>query len=305
MVLHKNKWDRKASKLHEKKLAHKDAKAAAEEKEKTLARAAAREGSRTSNAASATSSAAPVEASKWPVPSGGAQGETVTPANATATAEASVAREATSQSESESDGAGEDEGPSRYSRRKKIASNAWRYDEPEPEPGQEPEEVEPEPDYVSLTRDKIQSIEEKEQTREEIIDIWDRESGVRRGQSHDLDLGPKGNVVKVHRDEFKDVTEKIAKQATADRFRQRFASRKRSARATGENTSTIVDGDDEDELDALIGNMDIKGKSTGQSTEAPQSSRRTTSPEITNLSTSEKRSGTQHLDDEWLDDMLG
>ncbi|KAF3925659.1 hypothetical protein ABW21_db0208549 [Orbilia brochopaga] len=301
MVLHKNKWDRKASKLHEKKLTHKDAKAAAEEKEKTLARAAARGGSRTSNAASATSSA-PLEASKWPVLIAGAQGETVTPATATATAEANAAREATSQSESDSDGAGEDEGASRYSRRKKIASNAWRYDEPEPEPGQEPEEVEPEPDYVSLTRDKIQSIEEKEQTREEIIDIWDHDSGVRRGQSHDLDFGPKGNVVKVHRDEFKDVTEKIAKQATADRFRQRFASRKRSARATGENSSV---GDDEDELDALIGNMDIKEKTAGQSAEAPQNSLRITSPEITNLSTSEKRSGTQHLDDEWLDDMLG
>ncbi|KAJ6264801.1 Tryptophan--tRNA ligase [Drechslerella dactyloides] len=297
----KAQWDKKASKLHEKKLAHKDAKAAAEEKEKTLARAAAREGSRTSNVASATSSA-PLEASKWPVPSGGAQGETVTSATATATAEASAAREATSQSESESDGAEEGEGSSRYSRRKKIASNAWRYDEPEPEPGQEPEEVEPEPDYVSLTRDKLKSIEEKEQTREEIIDIWDHESGVRRGQSHDVNFGPKGNVVKVHRDEFKDVTEKIAKQATADRFRQRFASRKRSARATGEN---INFDDDEDELDALIGNMDVKGKPTGQSTETPQSSKRTTSPEITNLSSSEKRSGTQHLDDDWLDDMLG
>ncbi|EWC45086.1 hypothetical protein DRE_06225 [Drechslerella stenobrocha 248] len=303
MVLHKNKWDKKASKLHEKKLAHKDSKAAAEEKEKTQARAAARESSRTGNAASATS-LVPSGASKWPVPSaaGGAQGETIATATATATAEASGPREATSESGSESDAAGEGEGPSRYSRRKKIASNAWRYEEPEPEPGQEPEEVEPEPDYVSLTKEKLKSIEEREQNREEIIDIWDNEGGARRGQQYDLDLGPKRNVVKVNREEFKDVTEKIAKQATADRFRQRFASRKQSARSKGEN---IHSQDHEDELDSLIGNMDTKGKHTRQSTETPQSLKNISLDVGDDPTPSEKRGGTQHLDDEWLDSMLG
>ncbi|KAF3925945.1 hypothetical protein ABW20_dc0106281 [Dactylellina cionopaga] len=288
-------WDKKASKLHEKKLAHKDNKAAAEEKEKTLARAAAREGSRTNHVASATSSA-PLEASKWPAP-GGAQSETTT--TATATAAEGEAREATSQSESDSD-VGEGEDPSRYSRRKKIASNAWRYDEPEPEPGEEPEEVEAEPDYVSITRDKFKSIEEKEEEREEIIDIWDRDVNARRGRS-DLDFGPKGNVVKINRDEFKDVTEKIAKQATADRFRQRFASRKTSTRSKDEN---INFNDHEDELDALIGNMDLKGKHLGQSPETQQSSKDTVSTEVNTATSTKKSAGNQHLDDDWLDDML-
>lgn len=108
-----------------------------------------------------------------------------------------------------------------------------------------------------MTRDKLKSIEEREQEREEIIDIRDRDSGLRKfGQSNDMDFGPKGNVVKVNRDEFKDVTEKMAKQATADRFRQRFASRKTSARSKEEN---VEFDDHESELDALIGNMDIKG----------------------------------------------
>ncbi|KAF3162289.1 hypothetical protein TWF225_002655 [Orbilia oligospora] len=309
MVLHKNKWDKKASKLHEKKLAQKDSKAATEEKEKTLARAAARAGSRTNHVASATSSA-PLEASKWPAPGGsssggsgvgrssGAQGETAN--TATTTVAEGEAREPTSQSESESDSAEEGENPSRYSRRKKIASNAWRYEEPEPEPGEEPEEVVPEPDYVGLTRDKFQAIEEREQEREEIIDIWDHDSGVRRGRV-DMDLAPKGNIVKVNRDDFKDVTEKIAKQATADRFRQRFATRKTAARSKDE---TINFNDHEDELDQLIGNMDLKGKHLGQLTETPRSSKNTASTDNTSSTATKTSSGTQHLDDDWLDDML-
>ncbi|KAK6506950.1 hypothetical protein TWF481_005407 [Arthrobotrys musiformis] len=305
MVLHKNKWDKRASKLHEKKLAQKDSKAAAEEKEKTLARAAARAGSRTNHVASATSSA-PLEASKWPAPGGsgsssggsGAQSETAN--TATATVAEGEAREPTSQSESESDGAEEGENPSRYSRRKKVASNAWRYDEPEPEPGEEPEEVVPEPDYVGLTRDKFKAIEEREQEREEIIDIWDHDSGVRRGRA-DMDLAPKGNIVKVNRDDFKDVTEKIAKQATADRFRQRFATRKPAARSKDE---TINFNDHEDELDQLIGNMDLKGSHLGQLKESPRSSENTASTDNTSSTATKTSSGTQHLDDDWLDDML-
>ncbi|RVD88127.1 uncharacterized protein DFL_002323 [Arthrobotrys flagrans] len=306
MVLHKNKWDKRASKLHEKKLAQKDSKAAAEEKEKTLARAAARAGSRTNHVASATSSA-PLEASKWPAPSGskssnssgsGAQGETAN--TATVTVAEGEAREPTSQSESGSDGAEEGENPSRYSRRKKIASNAWRYEEPEPEPGEEPEEVVPEPDYVGLTRDKFQAIEEREQKREEIIDIWDHDGGVRRGHA-DMDFAPKGNIVKVNRDDFKDVTEKIAKQATADRFRQRFAIRKPAARSKDETKNF---NDHEDELDQLIGNMDLKGKHLGQLTETPRSSKKPASTDNTSSTATKTSSGTQHLDDDWLDDML-
>ncbi|KAK6350717.1 hypothetical protein TWF718_003902 [Orbilia javanica] len=310
MVLHKNKWDKRASKLHEKKLAQKDSKAAAEEKEKTLARAAARAGSRTDHVASATSSASS-EASKWPTPGGsnssggsgsgsgssGAQGETANTATATV-AEGEV-REPASQSESEDGDAEEGENPSRYSRRKKISSNAWRYEEPEPEPGEEPEEIVPEPDYVGLTRDKFQAIEEREQEREEIIDIWDHDSGVRRGRP-DMDFTPKGNVVKVNRDDFKDVTEKIAKQATADRFRQRFATRKPAARSKDE---TINFNDHEDELDQLIGNMDLKGKRPGQLTEA-RSSKNIASTGNTQSTATKASPGTQHLDDDWLDDML-
>ncbi|KAK6534707.1 hypothetical protein TWF281_006010 [Arthrobotrys megalospora] len=303
MVLHKNKWDKRASKLHEKKLAQKDSKAAAEEKEKTLARAAARAGSRTNHVASATSPT-PLEASKWPAPGGssssggGTQGETAI--TATATVAEGEDREPTSQSESENDDAEEGENPSRYSRRKKIASNAWRYDEPEPEPGEEPEEVVPEPDYVGLTRDKFQAIEEREQEREEIIDIWDHDSGVRRGRA-DMDFAPKGNIVKVNRDDFKDVTEKIAKQATADRFRQRFATRKPAARSKDE---TINFNDHEDELDQLIGNMDLKGKHSGPLTETPRSSKNTASTDNSSSAATKTSSGTQHLDDGWLDDML-
>ncbi|KAK6541639.1 hypothetical protein TWF694_007438 [Orbilia ellipsospora] len=292
MVLHKNKWDKKASKLHEKKLAQKDSKAVAEEKEKTVARAAAREGSRANHVAPATSSV-PLEAAKWPAP-GGVQGETAT--SATPTAAEGEAREATSQSGSESEEGAE---TSRYGRRKKIASNAWRYEEPEPEPGEEPEEAEPEPDYVSMTREKFHSIEEKEQEREEIIDIWDEDVSARRGRS-DLDFGPKGNVVKVNRGDFKDVNEKIAKQATADRFRQRFATRKPSAKSKDEG---INFNNPEDELDALIGNMDIKVKPLGKSTETAESSKDTASKEM-NASSTKKKAGTQHLDDEWLDDIL-
>ncbi|KAK6362041.1 hypothetical protein TWF730_005743 [Orbilia blumenaviensis] len=312
MVLHKNKWDKRASKLHEKKLAQKDSKAAAEEKEKTLARAVARAGSRTNHVAPATSSA-PLEASKWPAPGGscssnsGGSTQSETAITATATVAEGAAREPASHSESEnengdheSDEAGDGENPSRYSRRKKMASNAWRYDEPEPEPGEEPEEVVPEPDYVGITRDKFQAIEEREQKREEIIDIWDHDSGVRRGRT-DMDFAPKGNIVKVNRDDFKDVTEKIAKQATADRFRQRFATRKPAARSKDE---TINFNDHEDELDQLIGNMDLKGKHLGQLTETPQSSKNTTLADNTSSTATKAGSGTQHLDDDWLDDML-
>ncbi|EPS41223.1 hypothetical protein H072_4887 [Dactylellina haptotyla CBS 200.50] len=288
-------WDKKASKLHEKKLAQKDSRAVVEEKEKTLARAAAREGSRINQATSATS-AAPSEAAKWPAP-GGVQGETTT--TATPTAAEGEAREATSHSGSES-GSEEGKETSRYSRRKKIASNAWRYEEPEPEPGEEPEEEEPEPDYVEITRDKFKEIEEKEQEREEIVDIWDPDVSARRGRS-DLDFGPKGTVVKVNREDFKDVTEKIAKQATADRFRQRFATHKPSARSKDESISF---NDYEDELDALIGNMDIKGKQLGQSPETAHSSNGTASTGPTAFSSTKKGAGVQHLDDNWLDDML-
>jgi len=70
----------------------------------------------------------------------------------------------------------------------------------------------------------------------------------------------KGNVVKVSRDSFKDVTDKMTKQATADDFRQRFGSSKSgssSRRTAPTDTSGI---NDEDELDALISKISVEGK---------------------------------------------
>lgn len=72
----------------------------------------------------------------------------------------------------------------------------------------------------------------------------------------------KGNVVKVSRDSFKDVTDKMTKQATADDFRQRFGASK-----SGSSSRKVIPTDtfgvnDEDELDALISKISVEGRSS-------------------------------------------
>jgi len=70
----------------------------------------------------------------------------------------------------------------------------------------------------------------------------------------------KGNVVKVSRDSFKDVTDKMTKQATADDFRQRFGSSKSGTSSSRKAVSTNDSGmNDEDELDALISKISVEG----------------------------------------------
>lgn len=69
----------------------------------------------------------------------------------------------------------------------------------------------------------------------------------------------KGKVVKVDRKQFADVTTKIAKQSSADVFRERFAPRKAKSRVAGSGGT----GDDVlDDVDSFLKELNIDGETS-------------------------------------------
>lgn len=171
--------------------------------------------------------------------------------------------------EEEEDGREEGKGGGGQFVKRKIGSNAWRYEEEEELPGEgnlkphplsphfclflfpspsrmgltregclrtEVEEPPPEPDYVKMTIGRRGELEDPEiaaAPSEGVDEGFLNESLLTQGKRHGEGARGKGRVFKVDRSQFEDVTEKISKQSTADAFRQRFAPRKAKPRRGG------------------------------------------------------------------------
>lgn len=122
-------------------------------------------------------------------------------------------------------------------------------------------------------------------------------------------LPMKGNIVKVDRKDFVDVTEKIAKRNNADAFRARFESskskaKKRAPRMAADDTGGGDGDDDGDDLDAFLGGLELDPKLAGRGKEdddkqAAAAWSREIRPAMAPPA-DEVETG-----DEWLDQMLG
>ncbi|KAF8538193.1 hypothetical protein BDD12DRAFT_174980 [Trichophaea hybrida] len=238
MVLHNNKWDRKQNRDRVRKLkvkgkedpANKDKHKVKEKEEDKLQKGSA-----------------PAE-------------EGATDSDLDSDAEGSNVDEEAGTGEKK-DGETENEENSVFSRRK-VASNAWRYEEEEPEfpfdttstPPEEPEE-----DYVALTlahKEQLKSTEEEDKAREGMID----EAFLNQSWGQQQKSKPK--ILKMDRKDFIDVTEKIAKQNNVSAFKARFEKNKTKSRAP---KVSGADGDgkggtgEDDDLDAFLGELNLDG----------------------------------------------
>ncbi|CUS11943.1 unnamed protein product [Tuber aestivum] len=246
MVLHKNKWDRKATKAHERKL-----KAAGKVVDGAKAKGERGVGE------------------GGPVPGAPPAGSEV---RGKEKEEAVVGGLSGSEDDEQS---GSDEGDSAAFRKRTLQNNAWRYEEEEEIPGAVPVTQDPEPDYARLTVGKEVDLSHPSSTAaknnapppiEDVDEEFLRESfqasctfastsvpsGSRARRDGDRDGGDKTRkVVRVPRSQFVDVTEKISKQTAAEAFRQRFGTRKAKSRPELE-----VEGDDDDDLDSFLEGLD-------------------------------------------------
>ncbi|PWW80433.1 hypothetical protein C7212DRAFT_342125 [Tuber magnatum] len=327
MVLHKNKWDRKATKAHERKL-----KAAGRVVDGAAGSAKAKE-------EKGVKDGGPVLGA--PPAGGEVRGKEKE-------GEAVVGCQSGSEYNEQS---GSDEGDSAAFRKRTLQNNAWRYEEEEEIPGTVPVTEDPEPDYARLTIGKevdfshpASSIAAKNNAPPPIEDVDEeflRESFLasctfsstsvpsssRARRDSDKGGGDKTRrVVRVPKSQFVDVTERISKQTAAEAFRQRFGARKARSRPELEEEEAEAEGEEEgDDLDSFLEGLDrvrdganaASGTFTATSSSTPRIA--TTgggvpvpggpaaeSREISSgLGRSSRPPKKDDKDDEWLDAMLG
>lgn len=118
-----------------------------------------------------------------------------------------------------------------------------------------------------MTRERKGQLEKpgealKEDLDEEFLKDLHAQGGTGRGKGRGEDThgggfsGGKGKVVKVDRKQFEDVTTKMAKQSTADAFRQRFAPRKAKSHCASEGAGGIED------VDSFLGELKLDGETS-------------------------------------------
>lgn len=113
-----------------------------------------------------------------------------------------------------------------------------------------------------MTRERKGQLEKPEEALKQDLDeefLKDLHAlgGGRRGDGRGGGFGGgKGKVVKVDRKQFEDVTTKMAKQSTADAFRQRFAPRKAKSRGASEGTGGF------DDVDSFLGELKLDGETS-------------------------------------------
>ncbi|KAI5849499.1 hypothetical protein DFP73DRAFT_296212 [Morchella snyderi] len=274
MVLHKNKWDKKATRAHVRKL-----KSQGKEDDTKKSRGEKKEGEQPG-----TSVLNKQEFPKLP-----------------GTEEAELENKDSQDEEADEDEDGEG---GQFSKRK-MQNNAWRYEkeEEEPVPGEEPEEPESEPDYVTMTVQRKGQFNAPNKIPEEDLDLdflkdLQLQGQRSRGAEGSEDFGgTKGKVVKVDRKQFEDVTTKIAKNSTVDAFRQRFAPRKTKSRVGG-GGGGAWGGAPDDDVDSFLEELKVVEITATH----PAGSREISS----DLGKGRTNEGYEHdKDDDWLDGMLG
>ncbi|KAA8895907.1 hypothetical protein FN846DRAFT_911249 [Sphaerosporella brunnea] len=180
--------------------------------------------------------------------------------------------------------------------RRKVTSNAWRYEEESQLPGDVPDE-EPVEDYVALTLSRkggqIKDAEEEAIRKAAIDQAFINESWGRGGE-----VNTKGKVVKVDRREFVDVTEKIEKRNNAEAFRARF-EKKTKARAPKTMNEVSSGVGEEADLDAFLGELSLENRAN------QPGSIENSGPANRHTSLTTKTPHGEEGDDEWLDQMLG
>ena len=116
------------------------------------------------------------------------------------------------------------------------------------------------------------------------------------------ELPKKGNIIKVDRKDFVDVTEKIAKRNNAESFRARFESNKSKAKKRAPRLAADDaggGGEEGDDLDAFLGELELDPKLAARGKGDDKEAR---SREIRPAVAPVDEVGTG---DEWLDQMLG
>lgn len=116
-----------------------------------------------------------------------------------------------------------------------------------------------------MTRERKGQLEKPEEALKEDLDeefLRDLRAQGGRGRGRGGGMhgeGVKGKVVKVDRKQFEDVTTKMAKQSTADAFRQRFAPRKAKSRGASGGTGGADLGED---VDSFLGELKLDGETS-------------------------------------------
>ncbi|KAI5806631.1 hypothetical protein DFH27DRAFT_651446 [Peziza echinospora] len=308
MVLHNDKWDRKAKKTYERKLRAKGAAAAADGAAAAgAASPAAAAGGATKKRGKVVGKGSAVKATAAGVKPAGApkvkdeeedesdddeeeeeeededsdddddDDDEGGVATATAPAPAGVwkfkpvkAEKVVTEEKEESSQDEEEEKPRGKFSKRKIVSNAWRFEEPEEEDPYlkkareaEQAEAEPEPDYAAMTL-----------SRPSQLAALDPDNAVDDGGgTADLDAflgktapakGGRPAVQYVDRKDFKEINEKIEKQQAADAFRARFASRKGGGvgkvdeRGVGGRGFGPGTTDDDDNIDLFLAGLKVE-----------------------------------------------
>lgn len=131
------------------------------------------------------------------------------------------------------------------------------------------EEPEPEPDYVTMTKERKGQLKGSEEVPKEDLDegflkdLQAQRGGGGGGGRNPYGGGPsgtKGKIVKVDRKQFEDVTTKIAKQSTADAFRQRFAPRKAKSRGGAGGGGGTGEIDLDEDVDSFLAELKLDGE---------------------------------------------
>ncbi|KAI5803219.1 hypothetical protein EDC01DRAFT_499665 [Geopyxis carbonaria] len=150
---------------------------------------------------------------------------------------------------------------SQFSRRK-VQSNSWRYEADE-EPqfplsnavADSSEIPEPEPDYVALSLNRKGELKDTNEAQATLLDHAFLQQSKLGTKYAPETYAKKSNIIKVNKQDFEEVTEKIKKQSYADAFRLRFAQK--NPRTSRLPRSPVEDDQVVDDVDAFLGELSL------------------------------------------------
>ncbi|BFZ61409.1 hypothetical protein YB2330_002474 [Saitoella coloradoensis] len=147
----------------------------------------------------------------------------------------------------------EDEGKT-FSRRRKMQSNAWRYEEEEVDPHLEPEEeLEPEPDYAHLSARELNLVNREDEPSVHSDDDHEDIPGLPKAKR-------KPKVQYVKREDYAELQSNIDKANAARAFKERYGAKptlaKPRAKTTADRYANCEEAEVED-IDAFLEGLDV------------------------------------------------